>query len=131
MDNSRNILRRRGAATPGSSPETPARIGTTVLAPKRSGLQTILAGTGVLAHATGIITLCTAVGLLVVALGNYSALRGLSYAETFFWCGLALIVAPTVARMATVDISRNERILMLVEFGLALYLVKVLHSPTS
>ena len=46
-----------------------------------------------------------------------------------FWAGLLLIYLPLTLRLFGRSASREERMTLVFLLGLALYLVKVLHSP--
>jgi hypothetical protein len=71
----------------------------------------------------------TALGLVVV-----SAVDGLSRATLnpptgAYWLGIALIVAPTFARMLAYDVRAKERMGLVLMFGLALFAVKLMRDP--
>jgi hypothetical protein len=51
------------------------------------------------------------------------------WATSLFWISLLLMYAPTALRLSSPAITRRERIGLIVIVGLALYGVKVLHSP--
>jgi hypothetical protein len=75
------------------------------------------------------LTIVYALALLLVAAG-YTAARGShDIAPTLYWAGLLLIFVPTAARLCGVSATRQERIGLVIVAGLALYMVKVLHSP--
>lgn len=75
--------------------------------------------------------LTAAVGLLAVAEGYTGARRGAPWAEWAFWAGILLIFAPAAFRLLAPQAARRERIGILAILAVALYLVKVLHSPLS
>jgi hypothetical protein len=53
------------------------------------------------------------------------------WAEPLFWLGLFVLTAPLVARLVSAAASNEERTGLVAVFGLALYVVKVLHSPVA
>ncbi|HEX4308014.1 MAG TPA: hypothetical protein VHZ54_18405 [Solirubrobacterales bacterium] len=73
----------------------------------------------------------SALGLVLVALGNRQALDAGANAEVLFWAGLVLILAPIAARLCGRSASRSERLVLAVGLGVALFLANVLHSPTE
>lgn len=76
-----------------------------------------------------VLTLVNALGLWLIAFANTNALAAAWGAETFFWLGLMVMLLPSAVRLMAVDVSRRERIALVVGLGLAFYLVKLLHSP--
>lgn len=74
-------------------------------------------------------SLITSLGLLLVALADDGARSGESYADPLFWAGLAVIVVPIGARQFASSTGRRERLGLVITLALAMYLVKVLHSP--
>lgn len=75
------------------------------------------------------IALTSACGLLFTAAIDTAARYDLPWAADYFWIGLLLIFVPPLLGMLLLDLSRNERVALVVLAGLALYFVKVLHSP--
>ena len=75
------------------------------------------------------IALLKALGLLVVAWAFVGARAATSWAEPLFWLGLATLIVPVAVRLASSEVSRRERITLVVLLGMAFYLVKVMHSP--
>lgn len=75
------------------------------------------------------LTVVNALGLLLVAFANRSAVAGAWGAEFLFWLGLLIMLVPSAMRLVALTLSRRERIAIVVGLGLAFYLVKVLHSP--
>ena len=51
--------------------------------------------------------------------------------EGLFWIGLSLIFTPVFFRLMLESPSRRERIALVVTTGMALFMVKILHSPAS
>ena len=68
-------------------------------------------------------------GLLFIALAFSRTYAGTSFVNWFFWLGLLLIFLPTAYRLASISVSHQERISLVIILGLSLYLVKVMHSP--
>lgn len=75
------------------------------------------------------LTLNSSLGLLLVAFATTLARSGNPWAEPLLWVGLGLLFLPIAARILLVEAERHERIGLLLVLGIALYLVKVLHSP--
>jgi hypothetical protein len=75
------------------------------------------------------LSLVSALGLLVMAMTFRASRLEAVWAEALFWTSLIVIVAPIAYRLASADAERSERIGLVVLLGLALYLVKILHSP--
>lgn len=70
-----------------------------------------------------------AVGVLAVAVAFAGAREGESLADPLFWIGLGLIVGPICFRLLGSGAGYGERLGLIIALGLALYAVKVLHSP--
>ena len=77
------------------------------------------------------IALCTALGLILVAFAELAAREGHSGKNAAFWAGIALIVAPALARLLSSGASRSERLGIALVVGLGLYLVKVCYDPSA
>ena len=75
------------------------------------------------------LTLVNALGLLTITYANQAALTAGRWAEVFFWAGLLLMILPSAMRLVSLTPTRRERIGIVTGLGLALYLVKVVHSP--
>jgi hypothetical protein len=69
-------------------------------------------------------------GLIAVALADVLGRDGSEWAEPLFWAGMAMLWVPPMLRITGRDAGRNERIALLVLLGMALYVVKFLHSPS-
>jgi hypothetical protein len=80
---------------------------------------------------TSVVMLCTALGLVSVAVGDAASRNGYGYTKSsvFFWVGLSLIFIPIAGRVLMQDTDRVERLTLVILLGVALYLVKVLGSP--
>jgi hypothetical protein len=77
--------------------------------------------------------LCSATGLALVAAANNASFHGLNYdnALSLFFLGLACIFGPTALRVLMRDVDRRERLILVVTLGAALYVVKILGSPSA
>jgi len=76
-----------------------------------------------------ILCLTLATGLLQVSLANSAARSNWPYAEALWWLGLIVIYAPTVLHLLRVNVSREERLVLVLLLGLTLYGVKVVNTP--
>jgi hypothetical protein len=56
---------------------------------------------------------------------------GADWATLGFWSSVLLIYAPVATRLVWPDVPRAERIALVAILGLALYLVKILHTPVD
>jgi hypothetical protein len=79
----------------------------------------------------GELTLAAALGLLLVAVADTLARRDSQYASVLLWLGVVVIFAPAAFRLMSDAPIRRERLALAAVLGLALYLVKVCHSPTA
>lgn len=77
------------------------------------------------------LTLLNATALVLVSVAFTASRNQQEWSTALFWLSLLLIFVPTAYRLTVVSIARRERIGLIVVAGLALYLVKVLHSPLS
>lgn len=74
--------------------------------------------------------LSTAVGFLVVALAHVAGMNNfLNGASVAYWVGIILILFPISFRVASANSRRSERLILITILGLAVYGLKVLHSP--
>jgi hypothetical protein len=78
-----------------------------------------------------LLTLLMAAGLLVIAFAGTGARAGAAWAEPLFWTGLAVLALPALARLIGTRASDQERLGLVVAFGVALYVIKILHSPVA
>lgn len=76
-----------------------------------------------------VLTLINALGLWLMAFANTHTVTAVWGAEVLFWLGLLVMLLPSAYRLVALEVSRRERIAIVVGLGLAFYLVKVLHSP--
>lgn len=72
-----------------------------------------------------------AAGLVGVAFSNNLARTDSGGARELFWVGLVAVYAPIVTLLAARRPTGGERIALVVLLALALFVVKVLHSPTQ
>jgi hypothetical protein len=77
------------------------------------------------------IALLVSFGLLVVAWAFVKARAVNESAQFFLWLGLGMMILPVIIRLASAEPSRRERVGLVVMLGMALYLVKVMHSPVA
>ena len=78
-----------------------------------------------------VLTLVGSFGLLLVAVANMQWREGAAGATEIFWIGLLTIYVPIALRLAFPNISREERIAIIIILALTLYAVKLLNSPLS
>ncbi len=76
-----------------------------------------------------LLCLTMAVGLLQVSLANTAARANWPYAEGLWWLGLGVIFGPTALNLLGANMSRNNRLLLVVVLGMALYGVKLVNTP--
>jgi hypothetical protein len=77
------------------------------------------------------LALVMAVGLLAISFAFNAARQSLSWAPVGFWVSLLFIILPPVARLLQPNVHRTERLALTLAFGLALYWVSILRSPTQ
>lgn len=77
------------------------------------------------------VALAGSVGLVLIALANTVARTGGEGAPLLWWIGLLAIVIPAAVRLLGRTAGRGERLGIVIGVGMALYLVKLLHSPGS
>jgi hypothetical protein len=70
-------------------------------------------------------------GLLLIAVGNNLSREGFDGGQPLFWAGLVTIYAPITLRLCSRSATRRERLALSLLLGGALYLVKVIYSPTG
>ena len=81
--------------------------------------------------AAPILALTAAIGLAAIAAGNNGARLEHAGSETAFWLGLLLIYLPIALRLFGRSAQPLERMALVLTLGMALYLVKVVHSPAG
>ncbi|MFN8528589.1 MAG: hypothetical protein U0670_08255 [Anaerolineae bacterium] len=111
---------RRHASQPVLIRETARPIPTRVVA-TRANARSLLPG----------LCLLDSFALLIVVLAGITSRNGMDNAPTLLWIGLLLIFVPTALRLLSRSAGRGERIGLVVLLGMALYMVKVLHSPND
>lgn len=77
------------------------------------------------------LSLVSAAGLLMISLAYSASRNGEIWGLPHFWIGLLVVFVPITYRLFLTEPERRERIGLLLIIGLALYLVKILHSPVS
>lgn len=77
------------------------------------------------------LSLVSAAGLLMIALAYSASRNGEVWGLPHFWIGLLVVFVPIAYRLFSTEPERRERIGLLIIVGLALYLVKILHSPVA
>ncbi len=75
------------------------------------------------------LSLVIAGGLLLIAEGDTLARQASPWGSILFWIGLLTVYIPVTARLLMPQIARREQVGLLVLLGLALYAVKLMHSP--
>jgi hypothetical protein len=78
-----------------------------------------------------ILALSAAIGLAVIAAANNGARLEHAGSEAAFWLGLLLIYLPIALRLFGRSAQPPERMALVLVLGMALYLVKVVHSPAG
>jgi hypothetical protein len=78
-----------------------------------------------------VLSVVASTALLVIALADMAARAGMHLAALAFWIGLLLLLCPIAGRLLSSGASGVERIGLVVLLGMALYGVKLLHSPTG
>ena len=76
-----------------------------------------------------LLCLAVALALFLIAIADMGARNQTSWAEPLFWVGLLLMFMPIALRMIGTDVSRRERIGLVIILGMALYAVKLMNSP--
>jgi len=76
-----------------------------------------------------LISLISAVSLLLIALADNAARSNAPGADVLFWFALLFLFVPTAYRTLFSDATRQERIALLVLAAMGMYIVKLLHSP--
>jgi hypothetical protein len=78
-----------------------------------------------------LIAVLTMGGLLMISSADTAARLEEPGSEAVFWIGLMVIYLPIVLRLAGAGARYSERMALVILLGLALYLVKVVHSPSG
>jgi hypothetical protein len=78
---------------------------------------------------SAVLALTSAAGVALVSVGNALSRTGRPGAQVLFWLGLLTIFLPIASRLSSRAPTRGERVVLLLELGLAFYLVKVLRNP--
>lgn len=78
-----------------------------------------------------LISVIAAAGLVMVAIADSLGRADVAAADVIFWAGIAMIILPIAVRLLDSSVGRHERAALLVLMGMALYLVKLMHSPAT
>lgn len=106
-----------------------ASAGTVDAAPAVRGVQRPLPRVNRASRPLGPHLLLCAAGVLIVAVADAGAREGRSWAVALFWVGVLVVVLPIAYRLLGARSSDTERFWLVLLAGMALYAVKVLHSP--
>lgn len=79
--------------------------------------------------APAVLAICAAAGVLLCSFANARSRQALGSGEVIFWAGVLLIVLPIGYRLSLPGPTARERLGLVVLFGVALYLVKVVRDP--
>jgi len=74
--------------------------------------------------------LLIALGLLMLGIADYQSRLDWTWSGLFFWIAVLILFVPILIRLLF-DISRNERIGLILLSGIGIYMIKVLHSPVN
>jgi hypothetical protein len=77
------------------------------------------------------IAVTTGCGLLLTAAVDTAGRFGYAWAPDMFWMGLIIIFTPAFMRLLMKDVTRRERLALVILTAVALFMVKILHSPAS
>lgn len=77
----------------------------------------------------GPVSLAAAAGLILVAQAQLAGMYHTSGKQALYAWGIVLMAFPVSLRVAWLSASRSERLLMVTILGMALYGIKILHSP--
>jgi hypothetical protein len=94
-----------------------------------AGRRYTMARGWIIAH----IALFMVLGLIAIAVADETGVRGGNYGDAvaLFFAGLVAVFLPAAIRALTRNVTRNERLALVIAVGLALYAVKIIGSPTS
>jgi hypothetical protein len=81
--------------------------------------------------AIALLFLIISAAVLLVVLGQGAGRRGEAWAPLLFWFGIVLMVVPISYRIAWPDVSRSERLVLLLLLVEAMFFCKAIYSPTS
>ena len=79
----------------------------------------------------GVLTLISSLGLLLVAVSFTLSRLDLPGAVPSFWIGVLVVAVPPILPLLSERTSRTERLILVLMLGTALYLVKIMHSPSG
>jgi hypothetical protein len=75
------------------------------------------------------LSIVCALGLLLSATAGSLGRIANPWSTSLFWTSVGIVVLPFGVRMIQEQVSRSERICLAITLSLALYLIKILHSP--
>jgi hypothetical protein len=80
-----------------------------------------------------VVFLClnASIALLLIAAGQGAGRRGEAIAPILFWSGVVMLLLPIAGRIALPILARAERICLLMLLGEALFVQKLLYSPSN
>ncbi|MGI8829891.1 MAG: hypothetical protein ACR2I5_09010 [Candidatus Limnocylindria bacterium] len=100
-------------------------------APRRTRQGTVVAPKRPPLGAAPILACVAAIGLLIVAFADDQATVSGWHPNALFWAGVLFIFVPHALRLMMRDVRQGEALALVCTLTLALYLVKVLHSPLA
>lgn len=80
-------------------------------------------------HWFSYMTLSCTGGLLLIAIAFSGSRVETNWANLLFWCGFMVIILPPIVRISSPNLTRQERISMVVMLATIYYLIKVLYNP--
>jgi hypothetical protein len=78
-----------------------------------------------------LLSLTIAFGLMLVTIAFRASISGIENSDLLYWLGLLVLVVPATTRLASLSASRKERLALVIMLGMAMYGVKLLHSPAA
>jgi hypothetical protein len=112
----KSLLRTPAVTQPASLAETAAEQARPSALPVRLGWLPVL-------------SVVAAAGLIVMALADVLASARPGAGQSLLWVSLLVIIVPIVFRLLARRLSRTERMGLVILFGMALFVVKIMQSP--